>query len=120
LITGESVAQVASQTLANLAIIDNVTDKLILRPLIMVDKREIIDIARAIGTEEFVKNVPEYCGVISVRPTTRARMHRIEREEANFDDAVLQAAVDRAEYQMIDRVMEGLGRREDVPDELEE
>ncbi|MCB1665848.1 MAG: tRNA 4-thiouridine(8) synthase ThiI [Pseudomonadales bacterium] len=120
LITGESVAQVASQTLANLAIIDGATDKLILRPLITVDKREIIDIARAIGTEEFVKNVPEYCSVVSVRPTTRARMHRIEREEANFDEAVLQAAIERAEYQMIDRVMEGLGRPQNALQELQE
>lgn len=119
LITGESVAQVASQTLANLAIIDSATDKLILRPLITVDKREIIDIAREIGTEEFVKNVPEYCSVISVRPTTRARMHRIEREEAQFDEAVLQAAIENAQVQTIDRVMEGL-RRQDSVHELQE
>ncbi|MCP5329444.1 MAG: tRNA 4-thiouridine(8) synthase ThiI [Pseudomonadales bacterium] len=120
LITGESVAQVASQTLANLAIIDSATDKLILRPLITVDKREIIDIAREIGTEEFVKNVPEYCSVISVRPTTRARMHRIEREEAKFDEAVLQASIANAQVQTIDRVMEGLGRRQDSVQELQQ
>jgi len=107
LITGESVAQVSSQTLANLAIIDRVTDKLVLRPLAMLDKREIIDVARAIGTEEFVKNVPEYCGVISVKPTTRARLAKIEQQEALFNDDVLQAAVKNAEVQMIDRVMEG-------------
>lgn len=107
LITGESVAQVSSQTLANLAIIDRVTDKLVLRPLAMLDKREIIDVARAIGTEEFVKNVPEYCGVISIKPTTRARLEKIEQQEALFNDDVLQAAVKNAEVQMIDRVMEG-------------
>ncbi len=111
LVTGESVAQVASQTLANLAIIDQSSDILVLRPLITTDKREIIDIARHIGTEDFVKNVPEYCGVISVKPTTRARLPKIEREEAIFDESVLNAAIAQADYQMIDRVMEGVGRR---------
>ncbi len=114
LITGESVAQVSSQTLANLAIIDRVTDKLVLRPLAMLDKREIIDIAREIGTEEFVKNVPEYCGVISVKPTTRARLEKIERQEALFDESVLQAAIKNAEVQMIDRVMEGYSPRSEA------
>lgn len=111
LVTGESVAQVASQTLANLAIIDAVTDKLVLRPLITTDKQEIIDIARQIGTEEFSKNVPEYCGVISVKPTTRARLPKIEAEEALFDFSVLETAITNCEIQMIDRVIEGLGNR---------
>jgi thiamine biosynthesis protein ThiI len=72
LVTGESVAQVASQTLANLAVIDAVTDIVLLRPLIVTDKQDIIDIARRIGTEEFSKHMPEYCGAIAQRPTTRA------------------------------------------------
>jgi len=111
LVTGEAVSQVASQTLANLAIIDSVTDKLVLRPLITTDKQDIIDLARAIGTEEFSKNVPEYCGVISNKPTTRARRHRIVQEEAGFDFAVLDQAVADCQIQMIDRVVEGLGDR---------
>lgn len=111
LVTGESVSQVASQTLANLAVIDRATDKLVLRPLITMDKREIIDVARAIGTEDFVKNVPEYCGVISVKPTTRARLGRIEQQEYLCDDALLNKAIANAEFQMIDRVIEGIDRR---------
>ena len=111
LVTGESVAQVASQTLANLAIIDSVTDKLILRPLITSDKQDIIDMAKAIGTEEFSKNIPEYCGVISNKPTTHARKHRIDTEESGFDFSVLDKAVKDCEIQMIDRVVEGLGNK---------
>ncbi|MDX1491606.1 MAG: tRNA uracil 4-sulfurtransferase ThiI [Pseudohongiellaceae bacterium] len=111
LVTGESVAQVASQTLANLAIIDRVTDKLILRPLITTDKQEIIDLAKEIGTEEFSKNIPEYCGVISNKPTTRARTHRIEQEEENFNFGVLDQAVADREIQMIDKVVEGIGNQ---------
>lgn len=101
LVTGESVAQVSSQTLSNLAVIDSVTDCLVLRPLATTDKQQIIDIARLIGTEEFSKDIPEYCAVISNKPTTRAKPYRIEHEESLFDFAVLDAAVDTAQHQLI-------------------
>ena len=101
LVTGESVAQVSSQTLANLAVIDLVTDCLVLRPLATTDKQQIIDTARVIGTEEFSKDIPEYCAVISNKPTTHAKLHRIEREEARFDFAVLDAAIGSAKHQLI-------------------
>lgn len=65
LVTGEALGQVSSQTLTNLRLIDNVTDTLILRPLINWDKEDIINVARDIGTEDFAKVMPEYCGVIS-------------------------------------------------------
>lgn len=107
-VTGESIAQVSSQTLPNLSVIDAVTDRLVLRPLITTNKQEIIDIARRIGTEEFSRNVPEYCGVISVKPTTRARRHRIEAEEAKMDMGVLDRAFEDREVQRIDRVVETL------------
>lgn len=106
LVTGESVAQVSSQTLANLAVIDSVTKTLVLRPLITSDKNDIIDIARAIGTEEFAASMPEYCGVISVKPTTRAREDKVVAEEANFDFTVLEQAVANSRVQNIDEVME--------------
>src|SRR5690625_5153738 len=79
LVTGESVAQVSSQTLPNLSVIDRVTDALVLRPLITMDKGDIIDMSRRIGTETFAAEIPEYCGVISVRPTTSARLHMVKR-----------------------------------------
>ncbi len=93
LVTGESVAQVSSQTLANLAVINEVTTKMVLRPLIMTDKQDIVDMARQIGTEEFSAVIPEYCGVISVKPTTRAKRHKIEHEELRFDFSVLERAI---------------------------
>ncbi len=94
LVTGEAVAQVSSQTLVNLAVIDEVCNMLVLRPLAMTDKQDIVDLARKIGTEEFSAVIPEYCGVISVKPTTRARLPRIEREELRFDFAVLDKALE--------------------------
>jgi tRNA uracil 4-sulfurtransferase len=93
LVTGESVAQVSSQTLTNLAVIDEVTPMLVLRPLCLADKQSIIDKARQIGSAEFSAAIPEYCGVISVKPTTRAKRDRIAQEEQNFDFAVLERAI---------------------------
>jgi thiamine biosynthesis protein ThiI len=93
LVTGESVAQVSSQTLVNLSVIDRISTHLVLRPLVMTDKQDIIDTARKIGTADFSAAIPEYCGVISVRPTTRARLHRVEHEETRMDMQVLETAI---------------------------
>ena len=86
---GESVAQVSSQTLANLSVIDDVSQSLILRPLCASDKQEIINIAREIGTEQFSQSIPEYCAVISKKPTTKARKDRIEKKESRLDQSIL-------------------------------
>ena len=115
LVTGEAVAQVSSQTLPNLCVIDSVTDTLVLRPLIAMDKGDIIDLSRKIGTEEFAANIPEYCGVISKKPTTRAKRERVEEEEANFDFAKLDAAVANRQMVGIDEVMENLEEEVQVP-----
>ena len=104
LVTGEAVAQVSSQTLQNLSVITQATDTLILRPLITMDKPDIIDLARKIGTEVFAKNIPEYCGVISKKPTTRAKLERIEYEETRFDFAVLQQAITDSVSTNIDQI----------------
>jgi thiamine biosynthesis protein ThiI len=94
LVTGESLGQVSSQTLTNLSVIDRVVPNLIIRPLIQHDKQEIIDIATEIGTEDFAKTMPEYCGVISKKPTVKAKISKIEEEESNFDFALLDRVVE--------------------------
>ncbi|MGB1264049.1 MAG: tRNA uracil 4-sulfurtransferase ThiI [Cognaticolwellia sp.] len=96
LITGEALGQVSSQTLTNLNVIDRVTETLILRPLAAYDKQDIIDIARKIGTEDFAKTIPEYCGVISKKPTVKAVLSKVEAEEANFDFSILDQVVEDA------------------------
>jgi [ThiS-adenylate] sulfurtransferase len=90
------LGQVSSQTLTNLRMIDNVTDSLILRPLINWDKEDIIQTARKIGTEDFAKTMPEYCGVISKKPTVKAEKAKLEHEEAKFDFRLLEQVVDNA------------------------
>ncbi|HBX14092.1 MAG TPA: tRNA 4-thiouridine(8) synthase ThiI, partial [Leclercia adecarboxylata] len=96
LVTGEALGQVSSQTLTNLRLIDNVSDTLILRPLISHDKEHIIDLAREIGTEDFARTMPEYCGVISKSPTVKAVKAKIEAEEENFDFSILEKVVAEA------------------------
>lgn len=96
LVTGEALGQVSSQTLTNLRLIDNVTDTLILRPLITHDKEHIINMARHIGTEDLAKTMPEFCGVISKSPTVKAVKEKIEEEETKFDFAILDRVVAEA------------------------
>jgi thiamine biosynthesis protein ThiI len=104
LVTGDCVAQVSSQTLRNLAVIDRVTDRLVLRPLIASDKEDIVRMATAIGTREFAANMPEYCGIISVNPTTRAKLGRVEAQEERFDMAILDRAIANARRTRIDQL----------------
>ena len=109
ILTGEAIGQVSSQTLTNLSVIDEVTDTLTLRPLIAMDKGDIIDVARKIGAEDFAASMPEYCGVISRKPTTRAKLERVKAEESKFDFDVLEKAIADRKMQGIESVMNDLG-----------
>ena len=104
LVTGESVAQVSSQTLTNLAVIDSVTDTFVMRPLVTMDKEQIITIADEIGTREFAANMPEYCGVISVKPTIKAKPERIKAQEDRFDFKVLETAIANIKFARISEI----------------
>ncbi|MDY6376701.1 MAG: tRNA uracil 4-sulfurtransferase ThiI [Succinivibrionaceae bacterium] len=106
LVTGESVGQVSSQTITNLSVIDRVTPVLILRPLITMDKQDIIDKCREIGTEELAAAMPEYCGVISQKPTIHADLGRIEEEEKKFDFSILDKAVEDSRWTDIKEIGE--------------
>ncbi len=105
LVMGDSVAQVSSQTLRNMSVIDAVTNTLVLRPLITMDKQDIIRLSGKIGTEDFAKNMPEYCGVISDRPTTCSSFERLQEEEAAFDFSILAAALKQRMTVKIDEVL---------------
>ncbi|KEZ75202.1 tRNA s(4)U8 sulfurtransferase, partial [Pseudomonas syringae pv. syringae FF5] len=114
LVTGEAISQVASQTLPNLSLIDAATEKLVLRPLVATHKQDIVDLATEIGTADFARHMPEYCGVISVNPKTNAKRNRVEYEEKQFDMAILEQALERAKLVSIDRVIDDLSRNVDI------
>jgi thiamine biosynthesis protein ThiI len=87
LVTGESLGQVASQTLDNMAVIEQATRLPILRPLVGMDKQEIIDQARRIGTFEISAIPDQDCCQLFVpkHPATKARFADVERDEMKFD-----------------------------------
>jgi len=86
LVTGESLGQVASQTLENLAAVSRVVPISVFRPLIGMDKQEIISHARKIGTYEIsIEPSPDCCSVfMPARPATRSCMDKLERDESLF------------------------------------
>jgi thiamine biosynthesis protein ThiI len=91
LVTGESVGQVASQTLSNIRAIEEVTSLPILRPLAGDNKEEIINEARRIGTYEIsIEPYEDCCSVfVPKHPETHAKLERVHEIEANLDLAPL-------------------------------
>lgn len=100
LITGESIGQVASQTMHALSCTDVVADMPVFRPLIGFDKSEIISIAEKIGTYE-TSSLPfeDCCTVFTPRhPATRPKMEIILDGESKLDgDALIAAALENTE-----------------------
>jgi thiamine biosynthesis protein ThiI len=88
LLTGESVGQVASQTVVNLNTINNAIDMLVLRPLIGTDKKDAIELAGKIGTLELSnQQVPDSCTVFAPSsPSTAVPVWRIEKDEEKIPD----------------------------------
>ena len=87
LITGESLGQVASQTLHALGCTDAAAGKVVFRPLIGMDKQEIINISRRIGTyETSIEPYEDCCTVFTPKhPRTKPVMKYVERAEAEAD-----------------------------------
>ncbi|PFN96489.1 tRNA 4-thiouridine(8) synthase ThiI [Bacillus sp. AFS076308] len=87
IITGESLGQVASQTLESMFTINEVTNTPILRPLIMMDKTDIIKIAHEIDTLEISNRPFEDCCTIFVpaSPKTKPRREKVQHYESYFD-----------------------------------
>lgn len=87
LVTGESLGQVASQTLDNIAVVGAAATMPVLRPLVGSDKQEITAEARALGTYEIsVRPHPDCCTLFMPRnPETHARLSAVEEAEAALD-----------------------------------
>ena len=97
LVTGESLGQVASQTLENIAVIEAVSSMPILRPLIGLDKQEIMNLAKEYGTYD-ISILPDQdcCSLfLPKNPATKAKKQYIEAEEENLAmDNLVQEAID--------------------------
>ena len=87
IVTGDSIGQVASQTIENLQCIYSASSLPVLPPLIGMDKREIIDMAKKIGTYEYsIKPYEDCCSFMVARhPATKASLSDIEKMEEKLD-----------------------------------
>ena len=100
LITGEDLGQVASQTAEALVVTDNVVSMPVMRPLIAMDKVDIMDKAREIGTYDISIQPYEDCCTVFLpkHPVTKPKLPRIEKSESKLDvDALVAAAVESEE-----------------------
>src|SRR5690606_18361458 len=104
LISGESVGQVASQTLGSIKVIEAVTTIPILRPVITYDKNDIINIAKKIDTyETSILPFNDCCSIyVPKSPVTRPSIYQANLEEAKFEfDTLLTQALDNIQTMVI-------------------
>ncbi|MBO3753952.1 MAG: tRNA 4-thiouridine(8) synthase ThiI [Candidatus Brockarchaeota archaeon] len=96
LVTGESLAQVASQTLENMVAISSGLRIPVFRPLIAFDKEEIVNMAKKIGTYELsIKPYRDCCSIIARHPATRAKPEVVEKLERQVDiDSVVSRSIE--------------------------
>jgi tRNA uracil 4-sulfurtransferase len=100
LVTGESLGQVASQTLENIAVIEQAAGCPVLRPLIGMDKNEIINEARRLGTfDTSILPDQDCCSLfVPIHPETHARPEQVAEAESVFDtERMVAAAVKQTE-----------------------
>jgi thiamine biosynthesis protein ThiI len=103
LVTGDSVGQVASQTIDNLAVIGGVAVMPVLRPLVGMDKEEIIADAQRVGTfQTSILPDEDCCTLFTPRfPATRASVAAVERAEREIDIAgLVSSAIEAAEAEV--------------------
>ncbi len=104
LITGESLGQVASQTLAAIGVTDEAAKRPIFRPCIGMDKEEIVTVARRIGTfETSILPYEDCCTVFTPRhPKTQPELYKVQAQEEKLDLKTLEdEAFNRIEYREI-------------------
>jgi len=95
LVTGEALGQASTQTLRNLAVAEAVSPLPVLRPLVGMNKEEIVGRSRTIGTHAVSERVKEYCSISTGRVETAARMGEVERAEEALEESLIAAAVGR-------------------------
>lgn len=85
IVLGDSLGQVASQTLQNINVIDEAVDISVLRPLIGFDKQEIVDISKKIGLYDLSILPSKECTAVPNKPSTAAKIEKIVEQEKKLD-----------------------------------
>ena len=100
LITGDSLGQVASQTLESLSVVEEATSLPLLRPLIAMDKKDIVDLSKVIGSyEKSIEPFDDCCSIFAPdNPLTKPKLHYIKMSEEKLDiDKLVDEALDTIE-----------------------
>ena len=100
LITGDSLGQVASQTLESLSVVEEATSLPLLRPLIAMDKKDIVDLSKEIGSyEKSIEPFDDCCSIFAPdNPLTKPKLHYIKMSEEKLDiDKLVDEALDTIE-----------------------
>ena len=112
IVTGESIGQTSSQTLQNLytihAVLEETLSIPVLRPLAGLDKEEITEKARFIGTYEYSARMPEYSALVREGATTRARVEDAVKEFEKIVDVVEEYAGRVVELDLVGDGVEAL------------
>jgi len=109
LVTGESLGQVASQTMESMYVINEVTNLPIFRPLIGFDKQEIIDLARKVGSyDTSILPYADCCTVfVPKNPATKPKLEQVYTAEEQFDiQALVEEAVAKTECVVISKTID--------------
>jgi len=114
LVKGDSLGQVSSQTLKNMYTIDKASDALVLRPLISMNKQEIINITKQIGTYDFACSMPEYCGVISDNPSAGAKYEDIIEEEAKLPEGLVEKVLEGKKIEFVRDMLDKIEREWEI------
>jgi thiamine biosynthesis protein ThiI len=102
IVMGDSLGQVASQTLQNINTIDSAVSLPIIRPLIGYDKEDIIRIAKDIGTYELSILPSDSCKAVPNKPATQAKLDKILDEEKKVDiKKLVNGVVDKSKIKSI-------------------
>jgi tRNA uracil 4-sulfurtransferase len=96
LVTGESIGQVSSQTLAHLAAIDRSASRSVLRPLAGMDKEEIVAASRHIGTHDLSARAKEVCNLSPGKVAVGAGFAELDSASAHLTSTLVDEAVDGA------------------------
>ncbi len=102
IVMGDSLGQVASQTLHNINVIDSAVKIPIIRPLIGYDKEDIVKIAKDIGTYDLSILPSDPCKAVPNKPATQAKLDKILDEEKKIDvDKLVNKVVEKLKFKSI-------------------
>ena len=104
--SGESIGQVASQTLESMNVINEVTNMPVIRPLVTTDKLDIIELARQIDTYEIsIRPFEDCCTIFAPKnPKTKPSLEKAKEYEEKFDyESMIKEALDNIEVIYVKR-----------------